>query len=350
MGSAVPNLARFLHRLHRRLFVVRWVEHVGVGVVIGAAVSVLLLPVLVMRGRPALPVLAALLLIGAVAGGAWLLFRHPRLIDTAGEADRQLGLADLLATGWLVAREGGSLDDPFERAVLAVADARAASLSPSSVVLNRLGARAWSGIGLTTALAITLAMLSANPINLRADAQRRVAQRALTPSAKELRPSSGSAVAGSRSIPIVPDFPDLEQNGFNLARRTMSAGGDVADSNDHAEAADPSGSGSGSGTSRSDPGVRPPNAVSTGAHDQRNGFVAGRGGGGGRSSDAGEAGRGTSTISTGETVGGRAVAAWSMTTWSTRRAKATHAVRAGAVPQRYHDVIRSYFDREAGEP
>src|SRR5688572_21024734 len=129
MAYAAPNLVRFLKRVHRRLFAVRLVEYAAMGLVIGAVVSVVLLPLLILREKPALPVLVALLSVGAVTGAAWLLIRRPRLIETAGEADRQLGLADLLATAWMVARQGSSADDPFERAVVTLADARAAGLS-----------------------------------------------------------------------------------------------------------------------------------------------------------------------------------------------------------------------------
>src|SRR5687767_2517189 len=109
MAYAAPNLVRFLNRLHRRLFFLRLAEHAGVGLVIGAGISVLLLPVFILRERPALPVLVVLLSVGAVTGAAWLLIRRPRLIETAGEADRQLGLADLLATAWMVAGQGSSM-------------------------------------------------------------------------------------------------------------------------------------------------------------------------------------------------------------------------------------------------
>ena len=348
MGYAAPNLSRFLNRVHRRLFVVRLVEHVGVGLVIGAGVSVVLLPVFMWRDKPAMPVLVALLAVGAVTGAAWLLIRRPRLIETAGEADRQLGLSDLLATAWMVVRRESSADDPFERAVVTVADARAAGLSASSVVLNRFGARAWTGIGLTTALAVTLALLTANPITLRADAERRGVQRVVGTSPRDSGRASMSAVPGSRSAPIGVDQPNREEDGFNPARRTTSVAGDAGESNDSAEAADPSGSGGGAGTSPSNASerLRPPGSAV--AHDKGQGSVAG-GGGGRRSVDGGASG-GTSSLSTVETGAGRAVPPWGTAGWDRRKIEAGNAVRAGAVPQRYHDVIRSYFEREGERP
>ena len=42
------------------------------------------------------------------------------------------------------------------------------TLGPSAVVLNPLGARAWGGIGLATALLLTLALLAGSPADTRA--------------------------------------------------------------------------------------------------------------------------------------------------------------------------------------
>lgn len=350
MRDAAPNLTRFLRRLHRRLVFVRLMEHAGLGAACAAAVVVLLMPVLMLRDKPALPVLLALLPLGTCVGAAWALLRRPRLIHTAGEADRQLQLADLFATAWTIARDGRAPDDPFELAVLAGAEARAATAAPSSVVLNRLGARAWTGVGLTAALAVTLTLLSANPIDSHAGVKRRVAQQLASPAAKDSGTGPIDAVAASRSMPIVADHPDREEDAFNPARRTTAVAGEAGDSNHPAEAADPTGSGGGAGTSRSDPQARRPDPGSAAARDGRDGSLPGGGGGGGRPSAPGDAGGGTSSLSTGETGVGRASPPWSTTAWNAHRTEAIHAVRAGAVPQRYHDVIRSYFERKAGQP
>src|SRR5207247_1177225 len=99
------------------------------------------------------------IVLGAIIGLTWGLARRPRLIDAAMTADRQLQLADLLATALAV----GSDVDPWARAVVAVADQRCRSLSPDAVVLRRFGGRAWGGIGLATALVLTIGALSSAP-------------------------------------------------------------------------------------------------------------------------------------------------------------------------------------------
>src|SRR5688572_7579141 len=105
--AEAPNLARFVRGLHRRLIVLRLLECAAVGVACASALSIPLLPVFILRAKPALPVVAVLLPLGAVAGACWAALRRPRVLDAAGEADRQLGLADLFASAWLIARNGG---------------------------------------------------------------------------------------------------------------------------------------------------------------------------------------------------------------------------------------------------
>jgi len=73
------------------------------------------------------------------------------------QADRQLRLSDLLGTA-LALRQRENPDE-FEQAVMGLAEARCRGASPSAVVLNRLGARSWGGIGLTGAMVIGLGLM-----------------------------------------------------------------------------------------------------------------------------------------------------------------------------------------------
>lgn len=349
MPRPAPSLTRFVHRLHRRLILLRLLESAAIGLACAAVLAVLVLPVLLMSEKPALPVVTALLPLGAMIGILWRMLRRPGVIDAASEADRQLRLADLLTTAWMIARNERTPDDPFERAVLLSADARAAGLSPSSIVLNRLGARAWAGVGLTSALAITLTLLSANPIVSQADAMRQVALNDITSPLKESSDRSSSSMTGSRSAPIVADHPSQEENGFNPARRTTQVAGAGSDStSDQAQAADPSGSGGGAGTSRSQPDKPLANTSSASADPKGTGSTPG--GGGGALSASGVSNDGSSSLSAGAARADRAVPPWMAPGWSASRSEAANAVRSGSVPAQYHDLIRSYFDREGDRP
>jgi hypothetical protein len=107
-----------------------------------------------------------MLCLGILAGSIWGLMRFPTTFAAASEADRQLGLSDLLGTILLA----GPSDDPWHRAIAAMAEERCSRLHPRDLIVAKLGFRAWSGVGLSAALLMTLSLLSAHPSDLRADA------------------------------------------------------------------------------------------------------------------------------------------------------------------------------------
>src|SRR5213080_2065274 len=133
----------FLRAVHRRLVIVRALEAGGIGIACGCAASLLLALCLWWSGRDALVLCIAAIAIGGITGLAWGWLCRPSAMDAAAEADRQLELADLLGSALCSLRYAG---DPWHGAVVAVAEQRCAALSPSSVVLHRLGARAWGRI------------------------------------------------------------------------------------------------------------------------------------------------------------------------------------------------------------
>lgn len=163
-----PHLERFLTRLHRRLIAVRLIEGIALGALCGSLAGLPLAGLLVWRGgsRP-IALVISLTVLGAVAGVGRRLARcWPSRLLAAREADRQLGLSDLLASAWSVRR---SSSDPWQRSLLAIADDRCRTLVAADVVMRRLGGRAWSGVGLAVALTGALAMLgegrsSATPV------------------------------------------------------------------------------------------------------------------------------------------------------------------------------------------
>jgi hypothetical protein len=345
MRNDAFHLARFIHRLHRRLFFLRLLESSAIGLAAASALSVLLLPLFILREKPTLPVVTILLPLGALIGAIWPLLRRPRMLDTVTEADRQLNLADLLATAWTLARRTDASHDPFEQAVLQIADARAATLSPSSVILNRLNARAWTGIGLTSALALTLALLSANPIISQANSPHATATNPNVPSRTNDPTRSSNRNPGARATPLVKDHPNpQDENAFNPARRTTQVTGNPTDSsNDTAAAADPTGSGPGTGASRS-PAAEP--LANAAKSTPRNQSGSTPGSGGGATSDPSATRNGDSSISASDSAVRQTVPTWTTTRWPSARSTAERALRSGAVPSQYHDLIRSYFNRD----
>src|SRR4051794_29991151 len=164
MPPTSPHLDRFVAALHRRLLVVTLLEQTGLGVLAGSVVAAVLIPLLIWAGRPALEPTVGAVGVGALIGLLTALKNRPTRLAAAAEADRQLGLADLLSTALSVgARPRESDRDatalPWLQTVTALADAACRSHTPSQVILRRRSARAWTGIALSAALATTVAAL-----------------------------------------------------------------------------------------------------------------------------------------------------------------------------------------------
>src|SRR5688500_16789163 len=98
MPPATDSLRRFLRAVHRRYVLLRVVERVGLGVLAGCGVALVLIAVLVWRGRTAWAPPLWCLAVGAAAGLAWGIWSRPARLTAAAEADRQLGLDELLGT------------------------------------------------------------------------------------------------------------------------------------------------------------------------------------------------------------------------------------------------------------
>src|SRR6267378_8446708 len=132
MVNASPTtLDRFIRRVYRRLVLLRLLEWAGLGFGIGCILALLL--IVLLRNRPESPLTLAAIItaIGAALGFIASLLRRPKIIDAAVEADRQLNLADLLATAWQL--EKSRAKESFEEAVLLIANQRAGNLQPQSV-------------------------------------------------------------------------------------------------------------------------------------------------------------------------------------------------------------------------
>ena len=347
MPSA-PPLLRFLRAVHRRLVVVRALERAGVCLAVAAAFAAVLVVAMWWEGRDALVAVAATLSIGALAGIGWGLVRRPRLLDAAIEADRQFDLADLLSTA-LTSLRG---EDPWHHAVVASAERRCLTLSPSAVVLHRLGGRAWGGIGLSAALVLTLGVISSLP--------RETHARSATHTLSAASPFIAPAIVAPQAPPRASGFPDRGDDDGPRARRDTRQGDDGAGRFDSAAGGspapalagdssdDPAGAGGGAG--RTDEVASPPPAVpspaSSGASER--GVVAGGVGG---SADDGPGGAGPTGSTAGDRPGDPPASPWSSGTSASDLAAARDTVRSGRLPDSYQDVMRHYFsaDRDTGE-
>jgi hypothetical protein len=164
MRRSNSHLDAFTRGVHRRAVAWRVVERAGVGLAIGAIAAVVLLGAAMARDIDGRMLALGVVVAGVVTGLVDGIVRRPTSFDAVAEADRQLGLADLLTTAVTVR----SSNDAWDRAVVAQAGARARSLHPRDVVLQKLGVRAWGGIGIATAIVGVMTALSTTPTDVRA--------------------------------------------------------------------------------------------------------------------------------------------------------------------------------------
>jgi hypothetical protein len=378
------------------MVVLRLAESAGVGALLGCAIGLFFSLVLLWRGTGAIEMALMCVAGGALIGLAWGLSRRPTLSQAATEADRQLGLQDLLLTavsidglrneansrgneveqgaqneamgsepglGGQVSRSpspsrGGSgvsggrneAIDPFALLVMEMASARCGVHSPSELVMHRLGVRAWGGIGLAAALVLAVAGLATQVEQGRAETgrqafldvrqideagrQNEAIDTAVAGRRREDPPGEGGAPPEHRSV-LVPAPVD------DVADTTAF---DAPGPGEPSPAAE---DGTGPGAARSAVDESP-----TGPHDPqttpgRDAHADGevRSGSGGR----GEAAAGDWTDDpngqrTGEAGSGQGTPAWTSGSPSpAEREAALESVRDGRIPAAYRDLVRDYF-------
>jgi hypothetical protein len=343
MSDKRSKLSIFVRRVYRRLIWMRILESAGLGVLAGSVLGLVLVGVLFWRGESALLLAELVLPLSALGGVVWAVLRRPTALNAAIEADRQLDLADLLATAWLLERNQSGDGDAFAAAVISMAEARCATLFPSTVLLNRLGARAWGGIGLAGALVLTLGLMSANPLDSQAAANESAGGKSITARSEVM---GNPQTAGSSRKPgtaIVGDVRHEGDNSFDTTPNTSTTKSGQAGANDAAQsAANPDGSGSGAGQSHSSPNNAAASPVGTQSKNQSPGGT--QAGGVGAATENATTGRGPSAQSAGGSSS-RAVPPWSSDSWPAAQQAADAALRTGQIPPAYHDLVREYFDR-----
>jgi hypothetical protein len=322
------NFERFIGKVHRRFVAMRLLEQTGLGILAGCVAGLPLVVIAIWRAVPPAPLVAGALTLGAVGGLLTGLFRRPTLHDAATEADRQLDTADLLSSALSVNHS----DDPWAGAVVASADAWSRSAAPSSVILNRLGARAWGGVGLATALLAVLALLPTYAVSTQA------ADHSFD------RPNQPAFASTTNPRRVTPEQnpEDLHANRNapdDSSTRPMRSSEATSDSHRNGSGQDAA---MGRGESHTD--FRSQQLSNSSDATQSHESAAK-----GRSADG--AGKTSQTAGSANSAGSQTTGAdpasptppWKSTNWSQQAQQALHAVDSGQVPDAYRDVIRGYF-------
>ena len=333
---------RFVNAVRRRMRVVRALEGMGVGALAGSVIGLLVMGVLIWRGDESRLVGAAMVALGATIGLAWGAMLRVNPLSAAMQADRQLGLRDLLGTA-LCARNS---DDPWARSVVAIAAHRCADLNPRQVLLNRLGARAWGGIATAAMLALAVAALAPQAApTLANDAGRSfIAARDLDRLEAAAPPALPRTAPQAPARPADRDRPTaIPMHSDDPADATPQNAS--VESPHHTEIANPQGAGGGEGhTDTAHDPQRLAITPSQGSHDPENGIPG----------DTGDAGHVTRDSEPGDIdpLGshvaadpGAPIAPWMADNWNATRRAAMDAIQEDQIPAEYRDLVRAYFSR-----
>lgn len=345
----MPQFERFLSRVHRRYVLLRLLERMGLGILCGSAAALPLLGIVLWRGGDALQVATVGLAGGAIAGTIWGLLTRPSRMATALEADRQLGWADLLGSALMIRGRAG--DDPFAAAVIAAADAKCRQTAPAALVLHRLGARTWGGIGLASALVLVLGLFPTFAAPTQAEPQTGPggSPLALLQSNEPPAPATARDFTRRTAREHDPDDPNASRMQNAEAKRPAShADSSPSASGEHPQSPGDSAEASSRGTGASQTMTAQPgrlNPAASGSDVASSVHSDNITGGVGRASDGSSDG-----APAGQYVGAPAQSShpappWRSADWGAASRRAMDAVDAGRIPDAYRDVIRDYFDR-----
>jgi hypothetical protein len=337
----------FVRALHRRMVAVRALERLGLGLLAGCAVCLLLMPILIWRGEATGTLAVAALGTGGVAGLLWALAHRPTKLQAAFEADRQLGLSDLLGTALTLSRDRR---EPMEATVLAMAEARCRGVSPSAIALNRLGVRSWGGIALAGALVVGLGLFGGQTPDSSAQASGPRSWQEIEAAQDRLNNTHmGAAPDLRRAHPGTggddddhsPDSTQSQSEDGNVSTAKTSASSNGAGSSEQ-------GTGAGAAASASKGGDGAHHDPVTGGNTAGGARPDHTAGGGGTAATSEGAGGDGNAGATGGTTGARHVPAWRAQGWPAAQEAARDALRGGKIPDAYRPLVRDYFERESG--
>jgi hypothetical protein len=341
----------------------RIVEGAGVGVVIASAAATALVSVMVWRGGDnAWEVAGLALASGAVVGAIAGAVTRPTALASAGEADRQLGTSDLLATA-LALRPRDDENDPWVNTVLALAAEACRRHTPGEVMVRSLGVRAWGGILLAvTFVAVLAALSSASPEAVAAgtsgkdtSARRDDASSAHRPIVELTDRMKSSSPQHRTALSPEDQQPHASDAGLAQASPSSEAHADARDSRAaSANTSSPGGGGSqATSATLQTPAAKRPNPSDRA--EAREDASAPRNDGSPRSG-VGRAAR-SSASATDSAAGGVITGAddkpphppapWTSNLWPQMVESAEQQVRTGGVPEEARDLVRGYFDPNA---
>jgi hypothetical protein len=314
--------------VHQRYVLMHMVEQSLVGLAMGALMGIPLVAALLWRGLEtelvaiSLPALG--LLLGAVHGFA----TRPTRMQAATEADRQLGLADLLGSALSVSDRAD-----WAAIIRSQADATCQRISPTEVVLHRLGVRVWGGAGLASALLIALAFLPTSAAPSQGSQNSASAY-----------PESQVELARAASLPrptAIQADPDSSERSRFGELKTSAASDAVSTSNELSHdlsAGSSPANGQGAASAAADP--RPLQLGSSHSADIGDGHHTATGAGN-------QSGRGTRADSADSGSAGTTPDSsdppWKSSAWPAKVNQVQAELQSGHIPDAYRDMIGGYF-------
>jgi hypothetical protein len=352
MALPRPAFRKFVRAVHVRYVVIRMAERAGLGVLAGCLAAGPLLAIALYRGFPVMAAAVIAIAIGMVSGCIHGWVTRPTELQSALEADRQLGWSDLLGT--VITMEAKSPADPWVGVIRAEADFRSAAVSPETILLRRLGARAWGGIGLAAAVVIVLGLFPTFSTPTSANESGPSTPRSWA-DLQEAPQTLSSSATNSHRTPRQQDPDDPNASRFSDTDRSHTqhpenpAASDGGGSNHSRASNDPNGTGSGASQS---PTARTPGIpIVTAGTDSNGGASQGTpAGGAGSSSNAAGSGPNSSSGTTAGAGDAADAPPWESPGWKQDVQRAQNAIGTGKLPDAYRDLIRDYFDPASFHP
>ena len=323
----------FIIRAHRRRTAWRIAEHATIGLLASSVVASIIVAIAWWRAIDAIAPVIAIMLIGIVAGIVASFWRQRNLLDTASLIEMQLGTPELISSAILTSQTD------FAPSLHAMADARVAGVSLSSLVLRRLKLQAFLGAGFTSVCVLLLAMMAALP-NAERTAVASDSHSSVDRWIADRAPSNTSASQLDPSGPTRPNQPDPDSRDASRSDAAQSTGTDAPRNAKSNTAAN--GSGSGTGRSNDATGRLAPEPKHVNATADDSGTLTASGMGTASSSPA------TGENASGNVNGSRLtqlIAPWQSSAWLADRDAALQAVQNGTVPDSYRLLVQDYFDR-----
>jgi hypothetical protein len=344
VNSYAPVTGKFISAVWRRIVLVRIAESIAIATAVASLAGLALTPILWWRGESALPMALAMLLLGGISGLVWGISRRPTRFQAAVEADRQLNLHDLLGTVHLLSRDSAT-NDVWKETIAFISDNRCRTLRPSAVVVNRLGLRAWGGVGILGALLLTMGLFTARPISVNAASSSSESNSIVSP--QNIQPpvalTNQSSQVATRP-PGTGGTDDISNRGAEQNQSADTSHDSLSPPNaaqNHSTAGSDSSAGGGAAITHSaQPPLEMPTSSSADIAITHPGQIASG------QSDSHANIPGDSNSATASENANHQTPPWTSNLWPKDSAAAQTAINTGHVPDSDADLVRDYFRRD----